>query len=61
MKMADSVPRAGIKPTSLTFQASVLPLHNISSLTSPLCSRLPIYAAPRLRGQCRLLQYLHAG
>ena len=56
MKMGSIVPRAGIKSTSLAFQASVLPLlHHIGSLMTPLCSRLPVYAAPYLTGQCRLL------
>ena len=34
MKMGNTVPRAGLKTTSLTFRASVLPLlHHIGSLT----------------------------
>ena len=50
------VPKAGLEPTSLTFQASVIPLHHIDSLMSPLMSmRPPVYAALCLRGQCRLL------
>ena len=55
MKMGNIVPRAGIKPTSLAFRASVLPLHHLGSLTSPLFPHLPVYAAPYLRGQCRPL------
>ena len=55
MKMRNSVPRTGIKPTSLAFLASVLPLHHIGSLMSPLYPHLPVYAAPCLRDQCRLL------
>ena len=48
MKMGNTVPRAGIEPTSLAFRAYVPPLHHIGSLISP---RLPVYAAPCLRGQ----------
>ena len=54
-KWGNIVPRAGIKPTSLAFQASVLPLFHIGSLISPLYPNLPVYAAPCLRGQCRIL------
>ena len=36
MKMGNIVPRARIKPTSLAFRASVLPLHNVGSQMSPL-------------------------
>ena len=50
--MGNTVPKAGFKPTSLAFRASVLPLHHIGSLMSPLYPRLPVYAAPCLRGQC---------
>ena len=35
-KMGNIVPRVGIEPTSLAFQASVLPFHHISSLLSLL-------------------------
>ena len=56
-KMGYIVPRVGIEPISLAFHASVLPLHHIGSLMSPLCPRLPVYAVPCLRGQCRLLEY----
>ena len=52
MKMGNIVPRAGIKPTSLAFQVSVLPSHHVGSMTPP-CP--PVYAAPCFRGQCRLL------
>ena len=49
MKMGNAVPRVGLEPTSLEFQANVLPLHHIGSLpavtTIPtptyLCSSLP--------------------
>ena len=51
MKMGNIVPRAGLEPTSLAFRASVQLLH-IGSLISPLSPRLPVYAAPSLRGQC---------
>ena len=53
MKMGNIVPRA--------FWASVLPLHHIGTLMSPLYPRLPVYAAPCLRGQCRLQQLYHGG
>ena len=55
MKMGNNVPRAGLKPTSLAFWASVLPLHHVDSLMSPLSPHPPVYAAQCLRGQCRLL------
>ena len=55
MKMGNIVPRAGIEPISLAFSVSVLPLHHIGSLMSPLYPHPPVYAAPYLRGQCRLL------
>ena len=48
--MGNTVPRAGIKPTSLVLWDSVLPLHHIGPLLSP-----PVYAAPCLRGQYKLL------
>ena len=35
-KMGNTVPRAGIAPTSLAFWASVLPFHHVGSLMSPL-------------------------
>ena len=45
MKMGNIVSRAGIKPTYLTFEASVLPLHRVGSYMLPvyshLCSSLP--------------------
>ena len=56
-KTVNSVPRAGFGPTSLTFWASVLPLHHIGSLMSSIYPRPPVYSAPCLRCQCRLLQY----
>ena len=55
MKMWNIVPRAGIEYTSLTFPASVLRLHHVSSIMSSLSPRLSVYAAPCHRGQCRLL------
>ena len=55
VKMGNIVPRTGIEATSLAFRASVLPLHYIGSLISPLYPCLPVYAGPGLRGQCRLL------
>ena len=54
-KIDNIMPRAEIEPTSIEVQASVLPLHNVGSLMSPLYPCLPIYAAPCLRVQCRLL------
>ena len=47
MAMGNIVPRAGIEPTYLVFQASVLPLHHVGSLMSPLYPRAPVYAAQR--------------
>ena len=58
----ENVPRAGVEPASLTFQASVLPLHHIGSLMSPLYPWPPVYVALYLIGQFRLLQYfIHEG
>ena len=57
MKMGNIVPRAGLEPTSLAFQASVLPLHHVGSLMSPLYPCPLVYVALCLRGQRRLLQY----
>ena len=54
MKMGNIVPRVGIEPTSLAFEASILPLHNMGSLMSPQYPHLPFYAGPCLRGQCSL-------
>ena len=51
--MGNIVPRVGTEPTFLTFWASVLSLHCIGFLMSPLY--LPVYAAPCLTCQCRLL------
>ena len=56
MKIGNVITRAGI--TSLAFRVSVLPLHHIRSLMSPLYPCLPVYSAACLRGQCRLLQYV---
>ena len=36
MKMGNTMPGAGLEPTSLAFWASVLPLHHIGSQMSPL-------------------------
>ena len=56
IKMRNIVPRAEIKPTSLEFWNSVLQLHHVGSLMSPLYPpRRPVYAAPCSRSQCRLL------
>ena len=52
MKMWNIVHRAGIEPTSLVYRASLLPLHHISSLMSPLYPCLPDYAAHYMRGHC---------
>ena len=41
-KMGNAMPRAGLEPTPLAFQASVLPLHHIGSLKSPLYPRPPM-------------------
>ena len=59
IKMGNTIPGAGLEPTSMAFGASVLPLHHVGSLTSLLYPpRPPLSAAPCLKGQCRLLQYL---
>ena len=55
MKMGNTVPRVGIEPTSLSLWASVLSLHHIGFLMSPQFPHPLDYAAPCLRGQCRLL------
>ena len=49
-KMGNIVPRAGIEPASLAFQASVLPckLPDVTTIPMPTCD-----AAPCLRDQCR--------
>ena len=73
-KMENTVPRAGLKPRSLAFWASVLPSHHVGSLMSPLYPRPHVYVALCLRGQCRPLlsspwncksfnayKYIHAG
>ena len=54
MKMGNIVSRSENEPTALAFWASVLPVHHLGSLMSPLYPRPPIYVAPCLRGQCRL-------
>ena len=48
-KIVNIVPRAGIKLTSLAIHPSVLPLHDIGPVMSPICTCLPVYAAPCLR------------
>ena len=48
-KMRNSVIRAGLKPTSLVFRASVLPLHQAGTLMSPLYPHPPVYVALCLR------------
>ena len=45
MKMGNSVPRAGLKRTSLAFLASVLQLHHIGSLMSPLYLSMQLSAS----------------
>ena len=55
MKVGKVVHRAGIEPTLLTFWVSVLPLHHVGSLMSPLYPQQPVYADPCLIGQCRQL------
>ena len=54
-KIESIVPSAGVDPTSLAFRASVLPLNHVDSLMSPLSPYPPVYTAPCLRGQSRLL------
>ena len=46
VKIGNIVPQVGLEPTSLVSRGSVLSLHH--SLMSPLCPRLPVYAAPCL-------------
>ena len=55
MKLGNIEPRAGIEPTSLALQASVLPLHQVGSLMSALYPCPPVYVAVCIRGQGRLL------
>ena len=50
-KMGNIVHRMGIEPTSLAFRASVLPLHHVGSLISPLYPRPSVFAPPCLRGK----------
>ena len=49
-KMGNIVPRAGLKPIVLAFQASVLPLPHVGSMMSQLHPRQPAYVALSLRG-----------
>ena len=58
-KMGNIVLRAGIKPTSLAFRASLLPLHQVGSLTSPLFPCLAVYASPCLTCQFGLLHIIY--
>ena len=53
-QMGNIVPRKGIKPTYLAFWSSVIVLHHACSLMSALYPNPSVYAAPCLRGQCRL-------
>ena len=55
MTMGNIVLKVGIKPTSLTFQANVRTGHHLGSLMLPSYPHLPVYVAPHLTGQCRLL------
>ena len=55
VKMGNIVPRAGIDPTSLAFLASVLPLHYVGSLMSPLFIPMPTNLCSSL-----LQRYVHA-
>ena len=59
--MGNSVPRAGIEPTYLAFQASVLAFDHIGTLMSSLYPHPPVYAAPFLRDQGRLIATHHPG
>ena len=54
MKMGNIVPRARIEPKSLAFRDRK-PHNHIGSLMLSLYPHLPVYAAPCLGGQCRLL------
>ena len=57
MKMGNTVPRAGLEPTSLTFRASVLPLHHVGfpdviTIPTPTC----LYSSlPQTSGQTTTL------
>ena len=55
LKMGNTLPRARLEPTYMTFQASVLPLHHICSLMSPLYPHPCVYVVLCHRGQCRQL------
>ena len=48
-KMGKIVPRVELEPTSLASRASVLPLHHVGSLMSPLYPRPPVYVDLCLR------------
>ena len=47
--MENAVPRVRLEPTTLAFRKSVLPLHHVGSLLSPLYPHPPVCAAPCLR------------
>ena len=56
IKMGNTVPRVGLKPTSSALWASVLLLHHagfpeVTTIVRPTC----VCVAPCLRGQCRPL------
>ena len=53
-KMGNTVPRVGLEPTSLASGPVCYHYTMEASLMSPLSPCLPVYAAPYLRGQCRL-------
>ena len=61
MKMENIVARAGIEPTSLTFRASVLPLHHVGKFpdvtTMPMPTMSMQLLASEIQGQCRQLHY----
>ena len=50
MKMGNTVPRIGLKPTFLAFWAPVLPFHHVGSLMSRLYPHLPVYVTLCPRG-----------
>ena len=56
-KMGNTVSIAELEPTFLSVQTSVLAIHHINYLMSPLYPCLPVYTAPCLKGQCRLLYW----
>ena len=54
MNMGNAVPRAGLEPTYLAFRTSVLSLHHVGSLMSPIYLHSPVYVALCLKRQCCL-------